>query len=213
MVLQIERRLRVVVRRHWPAFGLVHGVVDKAVVDAFTIWGPKFKPDDLRGSTLCTSVRQLMLPSLLKNPTMRASSLTAVERSNVGLFLVDGTGVGMRVLRRPPGKVLTELPVTAPPVETLFGTDYSAVGYELAVLWSPDLKNRCLHRAVLAAIAEPENARRALIYAEVELPMAFSATVNPPALDDDTDLDKLWDAEGDAESGDGVETGDDPKLF
>lgn len=213
MVLQIKRRVEGIRREHWAAFGLVHGALDKAVVDSLAMWGPKCDLAHLRGSALCTTVRQLLLPSLVLNPTVRASSLWAVERPNVGLHLVDGANASIRVLRRPPGKVMAELPVTAPPVDTLFGKDYTAVGYEVAVLWTPDLKNKCLGRAVLAAIVEPENARRALIYAEVELPMAFAATVDPPELTDDADLDEWWDQEADVDSGDEGEAGGNPKLF
>lgn len=114
------------------------------------------------------------------------STLRVVEspHGNDCVHLYDAGGTKFRIRKRPsslrrPEKTIT----TSPAPETLWGPDYSALDYELAVLWTPDHRAKALGRADLAAVSQLDTWQKAIIWHDLPLPTTPYQT--PPAAEDD----------------------------
>jgi hypothetical protein len=171
------------VETHEHAFALVWGCLDEAVPRAFAKWDLEF-PDRalLPGDTLCGDVRALFWPRVTLE--LHDQGLRVVPRGS-SYRLSDGLGRTVRVRRHPRNATTaTNLPVTTPPIDTLFGVDYDAVAFELAVLWTPNRKTESLGGASLAAVHDLDGSPD--IYGRTPLPRTdltirdFGTTPPPP---------------------------------
>ncbi|MFT4167224.1 MAG: hypothetical protein QM650_18470 [Microlunatus sp.] len=210
-----QRAVEVALSRLWTPLGYLHGYLDMGMAESFKAYRDVCRPEEIRGGPFAGTLRQTVW-GLAANPVMGATSARLVERPNMGMRLVDGELV-IRVWKRPFGRrVPNLLPVTEPPAETLFGVDWSTCPFDLAVLWAPDIKNQCLHSAVLAAVERVKNGRPRAIYAEEALPTATAGSVNPapPVSDLDDDFDDRWLGydKGKAQGDDEEDPGDGPKV-
>lgn len=215
MLFTPQRAVEVALSRHWTALGYLHGYLDLGVAESFKAYKDVCRPEEIRGGPFAGTLRQKVW-GLAANPVMTATSVVLVERPNMGMRLMDGE-LEIRLWKRPYGRRLPNLmPATDPPAETLFGVDWSTCAFDLAVLWAPDIKNQCLHSAVLAAVERVKKGRPRAIYAEAVLPTATAGSVNPPppVSDHDDDFDEGWQGytRGKAQGDDEMDGGDDPDV-
>lgn len=201
MDLHPRRRVEAFLDEHYRTLGAFRGFLEEAVPKAYAKWEEEF-PDanKLPGDSLCNAVRTKLRHIVESAPheDMDPFTLDWVPCGSTSRQLLAPDGTSVRIRRHPwnhrKGRRTLVVP---PPIDTLFGTDYSLVGYELAVLWIPDQKSKSLRSAVLAAVADLGNSPT--IFHRENLPdfaslNRTSTSIEQPAHELD-DFEDFWPTE------------------
>jgi hypothetical protein len=184
MDLHPRETLEATLGRHAEAFGLLHGCLDLAIQAACSKWVDMYADiREVHGNVLAGTVRQCLFRHL-RCPEFEESTLDANSGPNCSIVLSDSNGE-VSTVRKHPRSYLTGqlLPVSYFPVETLFGTDYSACPWQPYVLWDADLGTQVLRHAWLAAVAHIDGPGSPVIYCRLDLPSAIMPEIIPPTVD------------------------------